>query len=183
MHGAGRYVRAGRLLFFFCDSSSRSSRGSGGGSLPRGLTARVAGGGGLAGACSFFASRGSGGISHAFFTGIVPFWPFFAAAGFVSSSGDGSSHAGSTSIVLVCLRGRGGAGRLGEELFFAAMRRAYRVYSTRIAITWLQSPVTPFTVARTRKCTVVPGVRPVTVARASFATGRPTHVFPPSRLY
>ncbi len=54
---------------------------------------------------------------------------------------------------------------------------------TMIAMASLQSPVTPFTVARWRKCTVDPGLRPLTVALAFVVIGRLTHVTPPSRLY
>jgi len=57
---------------YFFDSSSLSSRGSGGGSFPRGFTAVAAGGGGgRAGGWLAFPSFGTGGISQRLWTGIV----------------------------------------------------------------------------------------------------------------
>ena len=54
-----------------------------------------------------------------------------------------------------------------------------------IATESLQSPVMPFTVARTRKWTSDPRLSPRTVALAFVVngSGRPDQVIPPSRLY
>jgi hypothetical protein len=66
--------------------SSSSSRGSGGGSLPRGLTAVRAGGGGSGGGRLGSSGLGTGGMSQSLWTGMV--WSRLEAGGAGGFAGD-----------------------------------------------------------------------------------------------